>query len=60
MVNEDNLAVGDVVVLQSGGPKMTVVSVQELVQCFWFVVEHPAAEMQKGWFVQGALRKISS
>lgn len=50
----NSFSVGDVVKLKSGGPKMTVVSVEaDLVDCSWFKNE----ELMHGSFVPDSLEK---
>jgi uncharacterized protein YodC (DUF2158 family) len=52
-MSDSKFKVGDVVELKSGGPRMTVQSVEEdgTTRCLWFV----ANELKSGSFPQGVL-----
>jgi uncharacterized protein YodC (DUF2158 family) len=53
----DTFKIGDVVQLKSGGPKMTVVAIGELVRCAWFFGDNSKQEASA--FPAGALEAVT-
>ncbi len=52
-----NFSVGDIVQLKSGGPIMTVETVdEESLNCVWFTDKH--TEAFRGYFEQATLQKV--